>query len=69
LAKIKSISEAENDWRGIAEWLRLSFQADYRHSGNKVEVHANAQAGAFVIDDATRQELIEMRRRALEEQS
>src|SRR5438445_12349565 len=32
----------EKDWRAYAEWLRLTFPADYR-SGNKVEVQQAVQ--------------------------
>ena len=31
------------DWRAHAEWLRLSFPADYRGSGQKVEVQQAVQ--------------------------
>ena len=33
----------EKDWRTHAEWLRLTFPADYRGSGNKVEVQQAVQ--------------------------
>jgi len=33
----------EKDWRDNAEWLRLTFPADYRGSGNKVEVQQAVQ--------------------------
>jgi hypothetical protein len=33
----------EKDWRAWAEWLRLTFPADYRGSGNKVEVQQAVQ--------------------------
>jgi len=33
----------EKDWRAHAEWLRLTFPADYRGSGNKVEVQQAVQ--------------------------
>jgi hypothetical protein len=32
----------EKDWRAHAEWLRLSFPADYRGSANKIEVNGTA---------------------------
>ena len=33
----------QKDWRAYAEWLRLTFPADYRGSGNKVEVQQAVQ--------------------------
>ena len=33
----------EKDWRAWAEWLRLTFPADYRGSGNKIEVQQAVQ--------------------------
>jgi hypothetical protein len=39
LANIKAAGES-GDWRASAEFLRLSFQADYRRSGNTVNVTA-----------------------------
>ena len=33
----------EKDWRANAEWLRLTFPADYRGNGNKVEVQQAVQ--------------------------
>ena len=33
----------EKDWRAWAEWLRLTFPADYRGSGNRVEVQQAVQ--------------------------
>jgi hypothetical protein len=64
LALIKSIAETASDWRGIAEWLRLSFQADYRRDG--VTVNALSYAGQTVeVTDETRQRLIKLREAAL----
>src|SRR5262249_37610517 len=63
LAKIKSIAEADADWRGIAEWLRLSFQADYWQPNTRAQVNANAQAGTVAVTEAKRQELIERLKR------
>jgi hypothetical protein len=33
----------EKDWRAWAEWLRLTFPADYRGGGHKVEVQQAVQ--------------------------
>jgi hypothetical protein len=33
----------EKDWRARVEWLRLTFPADYRGSGHKVEVQQAVQ--------------------------
>src|SRR6266853_3252891 len=38
----------EKDWRASAEWLRLTFPADYRGNANKIEVSATAQASSIV---------------------
>ena len=63
LAKIKAASK--DDWRSIAEWLRLSFSQGYMR-GNSVTVNANAQAGVAVeLSDPERAALIEKRERAL----
>jgi hypothetical protein len=53
---------AEDDWRAAAEWLRLTFPADYRRpaSNTAVEVNTAVQTG-IVCDEATRQRLIELR--------
>ena len=58
LAAIKAAGE--KDWRACAEWLRLTFPADYRGSGAKIEVSAQASANAPVI---TPERLAEMRER------
>src|SRR5260370_12130081 len=41
LQRIKAAGE--KDWRAYAEWLRLTFPADYRGSGHKVEVQQAVQ--------------------------
>jgi hypothetical protein len=53
---------AEDDWRAAAEWLRLTFPADYRRpaSNTSVEVNTAVQTG-IVCDEATRKRLIELR--------
>jgi hypothetical protein len=56
----------EKDWRASAEWLRLSFPADYRGSANKIEVNATASASSFVVTVEKQRELQERRRAALE---
>src|SRR5260370_39542841 len=47
LQRIKAAGE--KDWRAYAEWLRLTFPADYRGSVNKIDVSATAHASSFVI--------------------
>src|SRR5438270_3332889 len=44
LSSIKAAGE--KDWRANAEWLRLSFPADYRGSANKIKVNATASASS-----------------------
>ena len=56
----------EKDWRANAEWLRLSFPADYRGSANKIEVNATASTSSFVVTVDKQRELQERRRAALE---
>jgi hypothetical protein len=56
----------EKDWRAWAEWLRLTFPADYRGSENKVEVQ---QAVKVQISQERLEELrgkLEETREALE---
>jgi hypothetical protein len=56
---------AEDDWRAAAEWLRLTFPADYRRASNtSVEVNTAVQT-AVVCDEKTRMELIAQRKRIL----
>ena len=64
LSAIKAAGE--KDWRASAEWLRLSFPADYRGSANKIEVNATASASSFVVTVDKQRELQERRRAALE---
>jgi hypothetical protein len=47
----------EKDWRAWAEWLRLTFPADYRGSGNKVEVQQAVQV------QISQEQLADIRRR------
>ncbi len=52
---------AEDDWRAAAEWLRLTFPADYRRASNtSVEVNTAVQTGV-VITEEKRQVLIAQR--------
>jgi hypothetical protein len=64
LSAIKAAGE--KDWRANAEWLRLSFPADYRGSANKIEVNATASASSFVVTVEKQRELQERRLAALE---
>jgi hypothetical protein len=43
LQRIKRASE--NDWRAAAEWLKLTFPADYRGSNTNVQVNSAVQTG------------------------
>jgi hypothetical protein len=61
---------ADDDWRAAAEWLRLTFPADYRRAGNtNVEVNTAAPAvqTGVVITEERRRELIAQRERILKE--
>src|SRR5262249_38332788 len=65
LQRVKTASET--DWRAEAEWLRLTVPADYRGSGNKIEVTASAYASfGMVLTEEDRLRLIERREKALE---
>ena len=67
LKALQAIKTAgEKDWRASAEWLRLTFPADYRGSANKIEVNATASASSFVLTVEKQRELQERRRAALE---
>jgi hypothetical protein len=56
---------AKHDWRAAAEWLRLTFPADYRRASNtSVEVNTAVQT-AVVCDEKRRMELIAQRERIL----
>jgi hypothetical protein len=66
LAGIKAAGEA-GDWRAWAAYLTYSFQNDYRKDAS-INVSATAtaqQAQGIVCDEATRQKLIEQRKRLL----
>jgi len=67
LSSIKAAGE--RDWRANAEWLRLTFPADYRGSGAKIEVSESATANAPILTIEQQRELQERRRRLLEEQA
>jgi hypothetical protein len=59
---------ADDDWRAAAEWLQLSFPADYRRTSNtSVEVNTAVQAQGIVFTEEQRQALIALRERILEE--
>jgi hypothetical protein len=63
LQRIKRASE--NDWRAAAEWLRLTFPADYRRASNtNLQVNSAVQTGV-VITEERRRELIAQRQRIL----
>jgi hypothetical protein len=63
---LSAIKQAgDKDWRAHAEWLRLTFPADYRGSGSRVEVSATATVHTVFITEEERQRLIERRRRLL----
>ena len=66
LAGIKTAGEA-GDWRAWAEYLRLSFPADYRRDASiNVTATANAQQAAGVVcTEEQRQRLIALRERLL----
>lgn len=51
----------DKDWRARAEWLRLTFPADYRGLTSKLEVSATAQASSGFVLTIEQQE--ELRRR------
>jgi hypothetical protein len=56
-------SAGQKDWRANAEWLRLTFPADYR-GGNRIEVSATANASLVVLNEEKQRELQERRKRA-----
>jgi hypothetical protein len=60
----------ENEWRAAAEWLRLTFPADYRRraSNTSVEVNTAVQTGV-VCTEEERMELIAWRERLLSQAS
>ena len=56
----------ENDWRAAAEWLRLTFPADYRRPASNTSVEVNtAVQTAVVCDEKRRMELIAQGERIL----
>jgi hypothetical protein len=57
LQRIKSAGE--KDWRADAEWLRLTFPADYRGTGNKIEVSATESVSPVVMTEERRLARIE----------
>src|SRR4029077_763611 len=65
LKALQAIKTAgEKDWRAYAEWLRLTFPADYRGSANKIEVNATATASAPIVTIERQRELQERRAKA-----
>jgi hypothetical protein len=70
-ARLKALqairAAADKDWRASAEWLRLTFPADYRGRGAKVEVSATATVSTVFIPEEERQRIIERRRQLLME--
>jgi hypothetical protein len=66
LKALQAIKTAgEKDWRACAEWLRLTFPADYRGSGAKIEVSASATANTPILTIERQRELQERRAKAL----
>jgi hypothetical protein len=58
----------ERDWRAHAEWLRLTFPADYRGSGGKIAISATAIASGPIMTEEKLQELQQIRQRMIEQQ-
>jgi len=56
------------DWRAHAEWLRLTFPADYRGSGGKIAISATAIASGPIMTEEKLRELQEIRQRMIEAQ-
>jgi len=66
LQRIKRASE--DDWRAAAEWLRLTFPADYRRRASNASVEVNtAVQTAVVCTEEQPQRLIEVREKLLAE--
>jgi hypothetical protein len=65
LSAIKAAGE--KDWRANAEWLRLTFPADYRNAP-KIDVTANANANVsgIILTVEKQREMQERRARLLE---
>jgi len=59
----------DKDWRAWAEFLRLTFPADYRGSGAKIQVSALASVSGPVISEEKQREMQETRQRLLREQN
>jgi hypothetical protein len=67
LKALQAIKTAgEKDWRAYAEWLRLTFPADYRGTGTRVEVSATANANMPMLSIEQQRELQDRRAKALE---
>ena len=58
----------DRDWRAHAEWLRLTFPADYRGSGGKIAISATAIASGPIMTEEKLQELQQIRQRMIEQQ-
>jgi hypothetical protein len=58
----------ERDWRAHAEWLRLTFPADYRGSGGKIAISTTAIASGPIMTEEKLRELQEIRQRMIEAQ-
>jgi hypothetical protein len=58
----------ERDWRAHAEWLRLTFPADYRGTGGKIAISATAIASGPIMTEEKLQELQQIRQRMIEAQ-
>jgi hypothetical protein len=58
----------DRDWRAWAEFLRLTFPADYRGSGGKIAISATAVASGPIMTEEKLQELQQIRQRMIEAQ-
>src|SRR5436190_21815099 len=58
----------DKDWRAWAEFLRLTFPADYRGTGGKIAISATAIASGPVMTEERLRELQEIRQRMIEAQ-
>jgi hypothetical protein len=72
VARLKALqaikAAGERDWRAHAEWLKLSFASDYRGT-TRIDVSATAVVSPVAtVTEERRIELIERRRRFLENQ-
>jgi hypothetical protein len=59
----------DKDWRAWAEFLRLTFPADYRGSGGKIAISATAVSSGPIMTEERLHELQEIRQRLLREQN